>query len=81
VLSPIGRQGMLLGRGNQEISPEILRRVGKEHIIVAATRSKIQGIDDGVLRVDTGDAQVDEMLRGYIKVAIDYREWRLAQVL
>jgi len=81
VLSPIGRQGMLLGRGNQEISPEILRRVGKEHLIVAATRSKIQGIDGSVLRVDTGDAQVDEMLRGYIKVAIDYREWRLLQVL
>ena len=81
VLSPIGRQGMLLGRGNQEISPEILRRVGKERLIVVATRSKIQGIEGGVLRVDTGDAQVDEMLRGYIKVAIDYREWRLLQIL
>ncbi len=81
VLSPIGRQGMLLGRGNQEISPEILRRVGKERLIVAATRGKIQGIEGGVLRVDTGSAKVDEMLRGYIKVAIDYREWRLMQVL
>jgi len=81
VLSPVGRQGMLLGRGNQQISPEILRRVGKEHIIVAGTRSKIQGIEGGVLRVDTGDGQVDQMLRGYIKVAVDYREWRLMQVL
>ncbi len=81
VLSPIGRQGMLLGRGNQEISPEVVRRVGKEHIIVAATRSKIQGIEGNVLRVETGDAQVDQMLKGYIKVAIDYREWRLEQVL
>ena len=81
VLSPIGRQGMLLGRGNQEISPEVVRRVGKERIIVAATRSKIQGINGNVLRVETGDAQVDQMLRGFIKVAIDYREWRLLQVL
>jgi len=81
LLSPIGRQGILLGRGNQQISPEILRRVGREHLIVAATRSKIQGIDGGVLRVDTGDAQVDQMLRGYIKVAIDYREWRLMQII
>jgi len=80
VLSPIGRQGMLLGRGNQQISPKILRRVGKERIIVAATRSKIQGIEGGVLRVDTGDPTVDESLRGYIKVAIDYREWRLMRV-
>jgi len=81
VLSPIGRQGMLLGRGNQQISPEVVRRVGEERIIVAATRSKIQGIEGSVLRVDTGDPKVDESLRGYIKVAIDYREWRLVQVL
>jgi len=81
VLSPIGRQGMLLGRGNQQISPEILRRVGKPHLIVAATKSKIQGIEGNALRVDTGDAQVDEMFKGYVKVAIDYREWRLMQTL
>jgi predicted polyphosphate/ATP-dependent NAD kinase len=81
VLSPIGRQGMLLGRGNQQISPEIVSRIGREHIIVGATRSKIQGIDGGVLRVDTGDPQVDQMLRGYIRVAIDYREWRLVNVI
>ncbi len=81
VLSPIGRQGMLLGRGNQQISPEIIRRVGKDRIIVVATRSKIQGIEGGVLRVDTGDQEVDRMLRGYIKVATDYREWRLLEVV
>jgi len=81
VLSPIGRQGMLLGRGNQQISPGIVKRIGKEKIIVAATKSKIQGIEGGVLRVDTGDAEVDATLRGYIKVATDYREWRLMQIL
>jgi predicted polyphosphate/ATP-dependent NAD kinase len=80
ILSPIGRQGMLLGRGNQQISPEIVRRVGKEKIIVAATRSKIQGIEGNTLRVDTGDPEVDKMLRGYIRVVTDYREWRLMQV-
>jgi predicted polyphosphate/ATP-dependent NAD kinase len=80
VLSPIGRQGMLLGRGNQQISAEIIRKVGREHIIVAATRSKIQGIEGSVLRVDTGDEKVNIMLRGYIKVAIDYREWRLMEI-
>ncbi len=80
VLSPIGRQGMLLGRGNQQISPEIIKRVGKEKIIVGATKSKIRGIEGGILRVDTGDVKVDTSLRGYIKVATDYREWRLMRV-
>jgi len=81
VLSPIGRQGMLLGRGNQQISPEVIRRVGKERMIVAATKSKIQSIEGGVLRADTGDAEVDKMLRGYVKVATDYREWRLLEIV
>jgi predicted polyphosphate/ATP-dependent NAD kinase len=81
VLSPIGRQGMLLGRGNQQISPEVIRRVGKDHVIVVATRSKIQGIEGGVLRVDTGDEETDRMLRGYIKVTTDYREWRLLEIV
>ncbi len=80
ILSPIGHQGILLGRGNQQISPEIIKRIGKQRIIVAATKSKLQSIEGNVLRVDTGDAKVDNMLRGYIKVAIDYREWRLVQV-
>jgi predicted polyphosphate/ATP-dependent NAD kinase len=80
VLSPIGRQGMLFGRGNQQITPEIIKQVGKERIIVAATKSKIQGIEGGFLRVDTGDAEADRLLRGYIKVATDYREWRLMQI-
>jgi predicted polyphosphate/ATP-dependent NAD kinase len=80
ILSPIGHQGILLGRGNQQISSEIIRRVGKQHIIVAATKSKLQSIEGNVLRVDTGDAEVDNMLKGYIKVVTDYREWRLMQV-
>ena len=80
ILSPIGHQGILLGRGNQQISPEIIKRVGKQHIIVAATKSKLQSIEGNVLRVDTGDAEVDNMLKGYIKVVTDYREWRLMQV-
>jgi predicted polyphosphate/ATP-dependent NAD kinase len=80
ILSPIGRQGILLGRGNQQISPEIIKRVGRERILVGATKSKLQSIEGGVLRVDTGDAEVDNMLRGYGRVITDYREWRLVQL-
>lgn len=80
VLSPIGRQGILLGRGNQQISASIIKRVGKEKIIVIATNRKLRDIESGVLRVDTGDPVVDQMLRGYIRVCTDYREWRLIEV-
>jgi len=80
VLSPIGRQGIIFGRGNQQISPEIIRRVGKERIIVGATKGKLQSIEGGVLRVDTGIAEVDNILRGYMRVITDYKEWRLVRV-
>ena len=80
VISPIGHQGIIFGRGNQQISPEIIKRVGKQRIIVLATRSKLQNIDGRILRVDTGDAEVDEKLKGYIRVMTDYREWQLMPV-
>lgn len=80
VVSPIGHQGILFGRGNQQISPRIMKNVGKERIIIAATKSKLQNIQENILRVDTGDAEADSMIRGYVKVVTDYREWRLVQV-
>ncbi|MFP3985645.1 MAG: ATP-NAD kinase family protein [Candidatus Bathyarchaeia archaeon] len=80
IVSPIGRQGLLFGRGNQQISPKIIKLVGKEKIIVLATKNKIRNIEEGVLRVDTGESKVDTQLKGYIRVATDYREWRLLKI-
>jgi predicted polyphosphate/ATP-dependent NAD kinase len=73
ILSPIGHQGILLGRGNQQISPQVIRQVGKNHILVVATVGKLRGIEDRALRVDTGDPEVDSMLRGDIRVVTDYQ--------
>jgi len=81
IVSPIGHQGMIFGRGNQQISPEIIKRVGKDHIIVIATMRKIRDLADGALKVDTGDPEVDNMLRGYIKVLVDYQTWRMVKVI
>ncbi len=80
IVSPIGHQGILFGRGNQQISPGIIDRVGKDNIIVISTPSKLKGIAGEVLRVDTGDSQVDEMLQGYIRVVTDYNEMRLVKI-
>ncbi len=78
IVSPLGGEGFLFGRGNQQISPEVLLKVGKENIIVVATRDKIQGIRE--LYVDSGDLKVDNMFRGYIRVIIDYREEKVMRI-
>ncbi len=78
IVSPIGGQGFIFGRGNQEFSPEVIRFVGKDNILVIATRNKISDLKS--LRVDTGSDDIDEMLKGYHKVLTDYREWRMIKI-
>ena len=72
IVSPIGGQGFIFGRGNKQFTPKILKKIGKENIQVVATAEKMKGLI--CLRVDTGDEEVDEMLKGYTKVIIEYNE-------
>ncbi|MFX1562844.1 MAG: ATP-NAD kinase, partial [Promethearchaeota archaeon] len=80
VVSPIGQQGMLFGRGNQQISPAIIRLIPPEQILVIATLSKVNSFAEHGLHVDTGEKEVDAMLSGYIRVLVDYRTWRMIKV-
>jgi predicted polyphosphate/ATP-dependent NAD kinase len=61
-------QGVLFGRGNQPISAEVIRRAGPASIVIVAGLDKLQALDPPWLRVDTGDAAVDDMLTGYRRV-------------
>jgi predicted polyphosphate/ATP-dependent NAD kinase len=71
IVTPIGGQGFIFGRGNQQISPQVIRHVGIDNVVVVATRSKVQGLKN--LRVDTGDPDLDEMFRMLkLKVITDY---------
>jgi predicted polyphosphate/ATP-dependent NAD kinase len=79
-LSPIGAQGFVLGRGNQPLSPAVIRRVGSAGLIVVATPAKLARTP--VLRVDTGDPALDAALlaRRFIPVVVGYRRTRLARI-
>ncbi len=67
-LSPIGGQGFLLGRGNQQISPEVLRTLAPGKLLVLATEAKLAALHGRPLLIDTGDDALDAELSGYVTV-------------
>jgi predicted polyphosphate/ATP-dependent NAD kinase len=74
IVTPIGGQGCIFGRGNQQISPRVIDKVGRENVVVVSAKEKLYALGSQPLWVDTGDPAVDEMLSGYIQVVTGYNE-------
>jgi predicted polyphosphate/ATP-dependent NAD kinase len=72
IISPIGMQGFIFGRGNKQFTPKILRKVGLNNIIVIATRDKLKELTS--LKVDTGEKELDESFERFFRVVIGYKE-------
>jgi predicted polyphosphate/ATP-dependent NAD kinase len=79
VLSPIGAQGFILGRGNLQLSPKIIKKIGIKNIIVISTPSKL--ISTPLIRIDTGEKNLDNYFRKeeFILVVIGYRLSRVVK--
>lgn len=73
VVTPIGGQGFVIGRGNQEIGPEVLARISKEDVIILSSREKLSWIE--CLRFDTGSPELDSKFEGVYRVIVGYREF------
>lgn len=81
LLSPMGGQGFLIGRGNLQLSPNVLRAIGHESVLGVATPSKLIGLN--FLRIDTGDPELDLTFqeKRFIKLLQGYRTTRVIRVL
>jgi predicted polyphosphate/ATP-dependent NAD kinase len=79
IVTPIGGQGFVFGRGNQQLSSNVISRVGLDNIVVVATKSKLDSLRS--LRIDTGDFELDSLFRKReLDVIADYRIFRKVPV-
>ncbi|MDH5419706.1 MAG: ATP-NAD kinase family protein [Candidatus Bathyarchaeota archaeon] len=78
IVTPIGGQGFIFGRGNQQISSAVIHEVGRDNIVVVAAEGKLRSLKS--LRVDTGDPSLDDELRGCIKVITDYKKEHMMRI-
>jgi predicted polyphosphate/ATP-dependent NAD kinase len=73
VVTPIGGQGYIFGRGNQQLSADVIRAVGKERIVIAAAMAKLASLRGAPLLAETGDPDLDRELSGHARVVTGYR--------
>ena len=81
ILTVIGGQGHILGRGNQQLSPAFIRQIGKQNMLVVATKQKLQALNGKPLRLDSSDAMLDAELAGAFTVITGYKDKVLCQAV
>ena len=74
LVTAIGGQGHILGRGNQQISPRVVRAIGLDHLRVVATKRKLGTLQGRPLLVDSGDPQLDDSFPAAVRVWAGYKE-------
>lgn len=78
IVTPLGGNGFIFGRGNKQFTPDVLRRVGRENIIIIGDRGKLLKLPS--LHVDTGDAELDKLLSGYLDVIVGQNHRKMMRV-
>jgi predicted polyphosphate/ATP-dependent NAD kinase len=80
IVSPLGGQGFVFGRGNQQISDAVLRRLGRDNIVLVSTMHKLLALGGASLLVDTGDSALDAALAGWHRVIVGAHQTTLYRI-
>lgn len=80
IVSIIGGQGYMFGRGNQQLSSLVIHKVGVDNIVVIATNEKLRALNNKPVLVDTGDAELDKKFHGTVQVITGYEQKTLMTV-
>lgn len=80
-LSVIGGQGIVFGRGNQQLSPRVLRCIGLGNVQFVGTQTRLVGLEGRALRVDSGDDQLNQVLSGYRKILCGYDDYVVYEIM
>lgn len=74
LITAIGGQGHIIGRGNQQLSPRILNTIGRDNVCIVASRQKLASLAGKPFVIDSGDPLLDKSWAGPMRVICDYRE-------
>lgn len=80
IITPTGGQGYLLGRGNQQCSPAVLKHIGKEHIHILTTKDKLFSLHGRPLYIDTNDSEINRLFCGYYRAITGWHEEQMCKV-
>lgn len=74
IVSVIGGQGHVFGRGNQQLSAEVIKQVGRDNLIILCTKTKLKHLEGRPLIVDTNDVALNQALSGHIEILTGYND-------